>query len=48
VADEVRKDERLNEPVRIALAFGHAVFGPDGDTRDALLARAAVARIRMV
>jgi GAF domain-containing protein len=48
VADDVRKDERLNDPVRIALAFGHAVLGVDGDSRETLLARAGEPRIRMV
>jgi GGDEF domain-containing protein len=48
VADDVRKDERLNEPVRVSLAFGHAVLGPDGATRESLLARTMEPRIRMV
>lgn len=48
VADEVAKDEALNEPVRVALAFGYAAHPEDGRDREALLARAAEARIRMV
>jgi len=48
VADEIAKDESLNEPVRVALAFGYAAHPEDGSDRDTLLARAADARIRMV
>jgi len=48
VADEVRKDERVNEPVRVALTFGLAVAGGDEAGRDAILARAQLERIRMV
>lgn len=48
VSDDVRKDERLNDPVRIGLAFGHAVLGVDGATRDALLSRASEPRIHRV
>jgi diguanylate cyclase (GGDEF)-like protein len=48
VADEVSKQESLNDPLRIALAFGYAEYPSDGRDRDALLARAAEARIRMV
>jgi len=48
VADDVRKDERVNEPVRVALTFGLAVAGGDGAGRDAILARAQLERIRMV
>jgi GAF domain-containing protein len=48
VADDVSKDDALNQPVRIALAFGYAVQPEDGADRDALLSRAAQPRIRMV
>ena len=48
MADAVSKEEALNEPVRVALAFGYAVYPGDGADRDALLARAKDARIRMV
>ena len=48
VADDVAKDERLNEPVRVALAFGYALFPDEGTERDALLARASAPRIRML
>lgn len=48
IADEVAKDDRLNDPVRIALAFGYAVHPLEGRTRGELEARARVARIRMV
>ncbi|MCG8592319.1 MAG: GAF domain-containing protein [Proteobacteria bacterium] len=48
VADDVAKDDALNEPVRVVLAFGHATHPEEGSDREALLERAAVARIRMV
>lgn len=48
VADEIAKDERANQPVRLALCFGYAVHPADGNTREELEARARVARIRMV
>jgi diguanylate cyclase (GGDEF)-like protein len=48
VADDVAKDDRLNTPVRVALAFGYAVHPAEGATRKELEARARVARIRMV
>ena len=48
VADQIAKDERLNEPDRVALAFGYAVHPDEGDTRETLMARATSPRIRMV
>jgi len=48
VAEEVRKDERLNEPTPIALSFGYALATGLGDTRDGVIQRALVPRIRMV
>lgn len=48
VADDVSKDERLNDPVRVSLAFGYATHPADGTDGDSLLERARVARIRMV
>ncbi len=48
VADEIAKDEALNEPVRVALAFGYAVHPEDGADRASLLARAREPRIRLV
>jgi GAF domain-containing protein len=48
VADEISKEESLNDPIRIALAFGYAVHPAEGRDRDALLAMAAEPRIRMV
>jgi GAF domain-containing protein len=48
VADDVTKDDSLNDPVRVALAFGYAVYPTEGSDRDALLARAREPRIRMV
>ena len=48
VADEVSKQDSLNDPLRIALAFGYAEYPSDGRDRSALLARASEPRIRMV
>lgn len=48
VAEEIAKDDRMNEPVRIALAFGYGVYPAEGRDRSALLARAREPRIRMV
>ncbi len=48
IAEDVAKDDALNEPVRVALAFGYAIHPEDGADRDALLARAARPRIRML
>jgi diguanylate cyclase (GGDEF)-like protein len=48
VADEISKEESLNDPVRVALAFGYAVHPGDGSDCDTLLTRAATPRIRMV
>jgi GAF domain-containing protein len=48
VADAISKDDALNDPVRIALAFGYAVHPTDGPDRETLFARARDPRIRMV
>jgi GAF domain-containing protein len=48
VADDVSKDESLNDPIRVALAFGYAIYPDEGSDREALLEQARVARIRMV
>jgi diguanylate cyclase (GGDEF)-like protein len=48
VADEVAKDDSLNDPVRVALAFGYAVFPSEGEDVDSLMTRAGAPRIRMV
>jgi diguanylate cyclase (GGDEF)-like protein len=48
VADDVSKDDALNDPVRVALAFGYAVFPAEGADRESLLERARAPRIRMV
>jgi predicted signal transduction protein with EAL and GGDEF domain len=48
VAEHVTKDEALNRPARVALAFGYAVHPADAGTREALLARAREPRIRML
>ena len=48
VADVVSKDEALNQPVRIGLAFGYGVHPADGDERETLVTHAREPRIRMV
>jgi len=48
VADDVSKDEALNEPVRVGLAFGHAVHPEEGTDGESLLERAREPRIRML
>jgi diguanylate cyclase (GGDEF)-like protein len=48
VAEDVSKDEALNDPVRVSLAFGYASYPVDGTEPEALLARARIARIQMV
>jgi GAF domain-containing protein len=48
VADDVSKDDVLNDPIRVALAFGYAIYPDEGNNREALLERARDARIRMV
>jgi diguanylate cyclase (GGDEF)-like protein len=48
VADTVSKDDALNQPIRVGLAFGYGVYPADGDDREALLAHARTPRIRML
>jgi diguanylate cyclase (GGDEF)-like protein len=48
VADDVSKDEGLNDPIRVSLAFGYATVPSDGMDPESLLTRARVARIHMV
>jgi len=48
VADDVSKDEGINDPIRVSLAFGYATMPADGTDKDTLLERARVARIHMV
>jgi GGDEF domain-containing protein len=48
VADEVSRDQALNDPIRVSMGFGYAVYPSEGDDREALLERARVPRIRMV
>jgi diguanylate cyclase (GGDEF)-like protein len=48
VAEEVSGDDRINTPVRIALAFGFALYPNHGAEREALRKHAALPRIRMV
>jgi GGDEF domain-containing protein len=47
-AERVRRDDALNDPVPVELAFGYAVHPGDGADPDALLARAREPRIRML
>jgi GGDEF domain-containing protein len=46
VAEDVADDDALDEPERVALAFGYAVYTADGSDRDSLLAAAGAPRIR--
>ncbi len=48
VADLISKDEVLNQPVRVGLAFGYGIHPVDGADREALLEHARKPRIRMV
>lgn len=48
VAEDVSKDEALNEPTRVSLSFGYATAPADGRDRKSLLERARVPRIHMV
>jgi diguanylate cyclase (GGDEF)-like protein len=48
VAEHVAGDDALNHPVRVALAFGYALYPEEARDREALLARAREPRIRMV
>ncbi len=48
VADDISKDDALNDPVRIALAFGYAVHPEEGEDRETLLEQAREPRNRMV
>jgi diguanylate cyclase (GGDEF)-like protein len=48
IADDVSKDDALNDPIRIALGFGYALYPTEGSERAELFARAKVPRIRMV
>jgi diguanylate cyclase (GGDEF)-like protein len=48
VAEVVARDEALNEPVRVALAFGYAVYPRDGADAASLLEHASQVRIRML
>ncbi|HKA15647.1 MAG TPA: GAF domain-containing protein [Myxococcota bacterium] len=48
VSEDVTRDERVNTPQRIALAFGYAIHGKDGHDAQTLLARARDPRIHMV
>lgn len=48
VADSISKEESLNQPVRVGLAFGYGIHPADGADRDALIEHAREPRIRMV
>jgi len=48
LAEDVSKDDALNDPVRIALALGYAVYPDAGDDAETLLEQASEPRIRMV
>jgi GGDEF domain-containing protein len=48
VSEDVTRDERINTPQRISLAFGYAIHGKDGPDAQSLLARARDPRIHMV
>lgn len=48
VADAISKDETLNQPVRVGLAFGYGVHPADGSDSTTLLQHARKPRIRMV
>ncbi|MBW2270117.1 MAG: GAF domain-containing protein [Deltaproteobacteria bacterium] len=48
VAEEISRDEALNDPIRVALAFGHACYPEEGDDAETLLERAREPRIRMI
>jgi GAF domain-containing protein len=48
VSEDVTRDERINTPLRLALAFGYAIHGKDGPDAQSLLARARDPRIHMV
>jgi GAF domain-containing protein len=48
VADDISKDDSLNDTIRVALGFGYAVFPSEGADCDSLLECAKTPRIRMV
>jgi GAF domain-containing protein len=48
IADDVSKDSALNDPIRVAMAFGYALYPVEGTERQALLTQARMPRIRMV
>jgi len=48
VADDVSNNSAINDPIRIALSFGYAIYPSEGTEREDLLTRAGTPRIRMV
>jgi diguanylate cyclase (GGDEF)-like protein len=48
VADDISKDDSLNETIRVSLGFGYAVYPSEGADCDSLLECAKTPRIRMI
>jgi diguanylate cyclase (GGDEF)-like protein len=48
VADDISNNSAINDPIRIALSFGYALYPTEGTEREDLLTRAGTPRIRMV
>jgi GGDEF domain-containing protein len=48
VADDLHKDDAVNQPNPVSLSFGYASVPSDGEDPAPLLERARVARIEMV
>ena len=48
VADDISKDDDLNDPTRVSLTFGYAIHPEDGPDAETLRQKAATPRIRMV
>ena len=48
VADDISKNDALNDPIRIGLGFGYALYPTEGKKRGELIAQAKTPRIRMV
>jgi diguanylate cyclase (GGDEF)-like protein len=48
VADHIAKDDPLNDPLRVELGFGYAVYPEDGRDRESLLQHARTIRIQML
>lgn len=48
LAEDISKDDALNDPVRVGLVLGYAVHPEEGDDAETLLENAAEPKIRMV